>query len=140
MPTLPRDHKYETDEFAISYDHAELTDDLEVKLFRVPANRRVRLLEALYINPTGLAEDTTNVIAISIRKTGPTAMAGPLSTDSDLSVPDASIVADTFTTIPLSATDAARIAPAESVISVLFDEGGAVTLPPGRLVLRLQYV
>lgn len=123
----------------IPFDHPQVTDDTEWKIFQVPPGKTFRLDRVDYLNPTGLAEDTTNVFALSV-KNGATVMAGPLSTDSDGAGADNSIAADTFTEIPLSATDSDLIAAAGDEISLLADEGGAATLPAGRLTLHGRYV
>lgn len=133
---LPNDHRQE--EYFLAYDHAQLTDDLTVKLDKIPAGKRVRIDSVQYINPTGLAEDTTNVFALSL-KNGSTVMAS-WSTDSDLLAADASIPADTFMSLTLSATDANLILAGGDVLSLFFDEGGSATLPPGRIVIRGRYV
>lgn len=123
----------------LSFDHPEATDDIEWKFFKVPIGRKLLVDQVDYINPTGLAQDTTNVFALSL-KNGSVVMAGPRSTDNDLSVPDASIVADTFESLALSATPSELVAEGGDVLSFLADEGGSATLPPGRLVVHARYV
>lgn len=47
----------------ISLDHASLTATTTLKMWKVPTGKSFVLDRASYINPTGLAEDTTNVFA-----------------------------------------------------------------------------
>lgn len=122
----------------IAFDHPSVEADTEWNIFKVPAGRRFRLDKVDYINPTGLAEHADDHFALSIMN-GSTVMAGPLSTDSDQAGTN-DLVADTFTTIPLSSTDADLVAAAGDVISLLADEGGTATLPAGRVVLHGRYL
>lgn len=117
----------------LAYDHVEVTGDLTVKLWKVPAGRSFRLDRALYINPTGLAEDASNHFNVKVLK-GSTIMAN-WSTDSDLAGTN-SIPADTFIDLTLSSTDADTVAAAADVISLFLDETGTQTLPAGRVVLE----
>jgi len=52
--------KYE-ERMVMTFDHADLTSTTTTKLWKCPAGRSFVLDRASYINPTGLAEDTTNV-------------------------------------------------------------------------------
>lgn len=123
--------------WAWPFEHAQVTADTTWKLGPVP--RRCKVIAAYYHNVTGLAEDATNVFALSVMN-GATVIAGPLSTDSDLSAADASIVADTWTEIPLHATEANHVLEAGDELSFLADEGGAATLPAGRVLVWLMDV
>lgn len=136
MPKRANDFLQES--VVLSFDHADLTSDTTSKFFKVPAGRKLRVTKVEYINPTGLAEHASNFFALSL-KNGSTVMAGPLSTDSAGSG-DNGIVADTFTELTLSATEANRIASAGDVLSFLADETGTATLPAGRLVVHATYV
>ncbi len=124
--------------FTLSFDHPEVTADTTWKFFQVPAGRKLRVDKVDYLNVTGLAEDATNIFALSLNN-GSVVMAGPLSTDSAAAT-DASIVANTFTEIPLSATSANTVAAAGDVLSLFADEGGSATLPAGRIVVHGRYV
>lgn len=129
----PRQPNREIQErITLTYDHAQLTGDLTVKLYDVPAGRKLKVERVRYINPTGLAEDAANYFAISV-KNGSTVVAGPLSTDS-AGAGTNSIAADTFTAITV-ATDGSEVLDAGDVLSVLFDETGTATLPAGRVVI-----
>ncbi len=121
----------------IPCDHPEVTGDTTIKFFN--ASRDFRVTRAYYINPTGLAEDTTNVFAGSV-KNGSTVVATLFNTDSDLAGADNSLAADTLVEGVLSATDANRILAAGDWLSLLLDEGGAATLPAGRLVVEGFYL
>lgn len=122
----------------LSFDHPEVSGDTTWKFFQVPPGKTLRIDRVDYINPTGLAQDTTNVFALKLLADA--VVAASWSTDNDLMVPDASIPADTFMALTLSATDSELIADAESVLSLFADEGGTATLPPGRLIVHGRYV
>lgn len=112
-------------------DHIQVTADTVVKLWTVPAGRKFRLRRAVYINPTGLAADPTNYFDVEVLK-GATVMAKW----STLTGSDGALVADTPTTLALSATDASRVAAAGDVISLSLNETGTATLPAGRIVIE----
>lgn len=135
MPRRP--NQTEQERVVLAFDHPEVTATTVWKLFKVPAGRKLLIDAAEYINPTGLAEDTTNVFALAV-KHGTTVVAS-WSTDSDLMEPDASIPADTFMELTPAAL-ASRVAPAAAVLSLTATEGGTATLPAGRLVLHCRYV
>lgn len=122
-----------SERITLRYDHAELTGDLTVVLYEVPDGRSLRIDRCRYYNATGLAEDTTNVIAISLLN-ALVVVAGPITTDSDSSDDDVSIVAATWTDIPV--VSGANVLAAGETLSAFFDEGGAVTLPPGVLLVE----
>jgi hypothetical protein len=133
-----RANEFLQERVVLSFDHPSVTGDTTWKFFKVPAGRKLKIDAVEYLNPTGLAEDATNFFALSL-KNGSTVMAGPLSTDS-AGAGTNSIAADTFTAIPLSATAADTVASGGDVLSLLADEGGAATLPAGRLVVHARYV
>lgn len=114
-------------------EHAQVTQTTSVKLWSVPAGRKFRLDRALYINPTGLAEDATNWFVVAVQK-GSTNMAA-WSTDADEAGTN-SIPANTPLELTLSATQADRVAVAGDVISLTLTEGGTATLPAGRIVIE----
>lgn len=116
----------------ITKDHASVSADTTIKLYTVPAGRKFRLDRAQYINVTGLAEDAANWFQIAVLK-GATVMA-TIDTDSDSAGADNSIAANTFTTLNLAA-DAATVAAAGDVISLLLEETGTATLPAGTIVI-----
>lgn len=128
------DNKYE-ERVVLTYDHAALTDTTAVKLWKCPVGRTFVLERASYINPTGLAEDTTNTFAGDV-KNGATVMASLFATDSDLAGADNSLAADTFVEGTLSSTATDLWLAAGDVLSVVFTEGGTATLPAGRLVIE----
>lgn len=120
----------------IPCDHPEVTGDTEIKFFN--ATRPFRVTRAYYINPTGLAEDTTNVFAGKIRN-GTTVVATLFDTDSDNAGTN-TLAADTLVEGTLSATDANRVLAAGDWASLLLDEGGTATLPAGRAVIEGYYL
>lgn len=105
--------------------------DTTIKLWKAPGPFRVD--RVLYINPTGLAEDATNVFVIKLLK-GSTVVASK-SSDSD-EAGDNNIVADTFYTLTLSATDADAVFAKDDEMKLFLDEGGTASLPPGRLIVE----
>lgn len=129
-----RDNNVVRERVVLAYDHAQLTGDLTIKLFKAP--RRCLVEKVEYINPTGLAEHAADYFAISA-KNGATVCA-TISTDS-AGAGDNGIVADTFTTLT-NGTRAARTLASGDVLTVLFDETGTATLPAGRLVIHLLYL
>ena len=134
-----RQNDFLQERVVLSFDHPSVTGDTTWKFFKVPAGRKLKIDAVEYINPTGLAEHADNHFAFSLKK-GSTVMAGPLSTDADGAALDDSLVADTFTTIPLSATAADTVADGGDVLAFLADEGGTATLPAGRVVVHARYV
>lgn len=94
------------------------------------------ILESVdYINPTGLASDDTNYFVITIQD-GSTVMA---SYSTKTTGGQGTITADTFTTVPLSATAANLDATKGDVIALVVTLHGTQTLPAGRIVLHGRY-
>lgn len=125
--------KSEAERISFAYDHGALTANTTVKLFKAPAGRKFRVDRALYINVTGLAEDTANNFAIQL-KNGATVVANIANTDSDLD-PDvgASIAANTFVEgVPTST----NVLAAADELSLVFTETGTATLPAGRIYIE----
>lgn len=118
-------------------EHAQVTATTSIRLWSVPVGRKFRLDRALYINPTGLAEDATNWFEVSIQK-GSTKMAA-FSTDSDEAGTN-TIPANTPLELPLAAAQADRVAVAGDIISLVLTEGGTATLPAGRVVIEGRLV
>lgn len=122
----------------LSVDHAQVTGDTTIKFWKVPTGRSFILDRALYINPTGLAEDAGNWFQVAVKK-GSTVMADT-NTDSDSAGADNSIAADTFTELAKSATAANLVAASDDVLSLVLDETGTATLPAGKLVVEGRLV
>lgn len=120
---------------AMSFDHAALTADTTVKLYKIPAGRRLRVERCSYINPTGLTIDPTNAFALQL-KNGATIVASIANTDTDDVPAGVAIPVDTFIEGVLSTTVANTWLAAADTLSILFDEDGAATLPAGRLVVE----
>ena len=137
MPGIKEVNESSQEFFVMSYDHAAITADSTTKLWKVP--RALRVDRVSYINPTGLAEDTTNVFNIKLLKGASTVVAN-WSTDSDLLVADASIPADTFFNLTLTSTDADKVFAKDDVMSFFADEGGDSTLPAGRIVIEGRFI
>lgn len=130
-----RPNLFESERVTLSFDHAALTDDLTVKLYKVPAGRSLRVDRISYVNPTGLAADNTNAFSLAV-KNGSVVISLVFNTDGNDVVAGASLAADTFVEGTLSATDSERVLVAGDILSAFFDEDGAATLPVGRLVIE----
>lgn len=131
-PRRPNDFLSERVTFTVA--HGELTATTTLKVFQP---LREFLLESVrYINPTGLVADVTNFMALSVKNAAVVA-AGPFSTETG---EEGSIAADTFTEIPVSAVAGAAVFAADDVLSLVFTEGGAVTLPPGTFQIEGRYL
>ena len=130
-----REDKVATDRFAISYDHASLTQTTTVKLHK--ASRRMKIEAVRYINPTGLAADNTNAFKCEI-KNGSTLVASVFNTDGNDDPAGEALAADTFVSGTL--VDADSLLAADDVLSVVFTEDGTATLPAGRLVIEARYL
>lgn len=115
----------------LSYDHAAATTDATTKLYKVPTGKKLRVLGADYINPTGLAAHAANYFAIKVTKDGTV-----MSSWSTLTGAEGTIAADTFVALTNSGTDANLVADAGAVIALFLDETGDTTLPAGRVVIR----
>jgi hypothetical protein len=132
---ISRKNLTDRERIAISYDHAALTADTTVKLYKVPAGKSLEVTRVSYINPTGLALDPTNAFALQL-KNDSTVVAAIANTDTDDNPAGVAIPADTFVEGVLSATAANVWLDAAEVLSILFDEDGTATLPAGRLVVE----
>jgi hypothetical protein len=129
-----RENNHLQEPFLLTYDHAQLTATTAVKLFKVPAGRKLRIDAVDYINPTGLAADASNYFALSLA--GNTDIAS-WSTQTGA---EGAIAADTFISLVMSATDADCVLSAGDGLEVSFSETGTATLPAGRLVVRGRWV
>lgn len=143
MGTPLRPNLVEQDRFFHVEPHGQVTSDTQWKILQVPAGRKLRIDAVKYLNPTGLAEDTTNVFNTKLLKGASTILASH-STDSDLQVADAGVAADTFLDLTLSSTDADLVLDGDDAaaneLSALLDEGGSATLPAGRFVIYGRWV
>ncbi len=115
----------------IAYDHVAVTADTTVKLYKVPAGKKLRLIGADYINPTGLAQDGTNYFTVKVLKD-----ATVMASWSTLTGAEGTIAADTFVALTNSATDADLVAAAAAIIALFLDETATASLPAGRIVIR----
>ncbi len=118
-------------EFQLHYDNASLTADLTVVL-DAPA-RRFRVDRARHYNATGLVADATNFM--DIRVLIGTDLAANYSTETGQ---EGTIAAAGFPALT-NGTLALRTGAADEVISLFFEEGGAVTFPVGRTVIDCSY-
>lgn len=127
----PNEHLQER--MTTSYAHAALTATTTDKFFKV--TRRARVVSAVYFNKTGLAADASNYFAVQI-KNGSTVCAS-WSTQTSA---QGALVADTPTTVPLSATDSNLVLAAGDVLSFAATETGTATLPAGHITVELLYL
>ena len=127
----PRAHTQEL--VVLAYDHASITATFADKLFT--AQRAMRIDKIEYVNPTGLAADAVNYIDLFIKKG--TTVVGNWSTETG---EEGSLAADTIVNFTLSSTDTDLVADAADVISFGGTEGGAVTLPAGRVIIHGRYI
>lgn len=65
------DNKYE-ERVTMTFDHPSVTATTTWKVWKVPSGKKFILDRASYINPTGLAEDTTNVFDGAVLTSGKT--------------------------------------------------------------------
>jgi hypothetical protein len=143
---LPLDRSEKQEPFLLTVEHAQLTGDATLKLFKVPLGRSLRIERVTYLNVTGLAEDTTNVFEIAIAKGDTPTTIASHSTDSDLMVADAGVPADAFLDIPITAAadiDTVIVggaADGDDELLAVFTEGGAATLPAGKLIIEGHWV
>ena len=129
---LPRrKNKSRAESRTICYDHIAVTADTTVKLWKVPAGRSFRVTRAFYNNPTGLAQDAANTFNIKILNAALVAASWDTTTGQQ-----GTLTADTPVDLVLSATDANRVLPAGTVLSLFLDETGTATLPAGRVVIE----
>lgn len=119
------------EEINLEYDHAQVTADTTVKLYKVPAGKKFRLIGADYINPTGLVQDAANYFDIKVLKD-----ATVMANWSTLTGAQGTIAADTFVALVNAAADADLVANAAAIIALFLDETGVATLPAGRIVIR----
>ncbi len=116
---------------SMDYEHASLGADTTVKLFK--AEREFVLEAASIHNVTGLVADATNFFNVKLVETA--VLMANFSTETGQ---EGSLAADTITDMPLG-TLADRTLAADEVLSVFFDEGGAATLPAGRIHFEGRY-
>lgn len=117
-----------------THEHAALTATTTVKLWTVPAGKKLRIDRVWYNNPTGLAGHGTDAFMLEI-KNGATVVNTVFNTDTG-DAGGASLDADTPTTGTPSATDANLVLSADDVLTAVFTEDGTATLPAGRLVIE----
>jgi hypothetical protein len=123
--------------FTLSYDAASTAADITVKLFNVPAGKRVRVDGVKYVNPTGLAANDTNFYTLKLVK-GASTVAFSWATTATGG--QGALTANTFVDFAGSATDTDKVFAAGDDMSVFLDLTGTLTLPAGRLVIYGRYV
>jgi hypothetical protein len=136
MSSSPKPAQVHQNKALVDYDHPSTAGTTTYKIMK--ATRAMIVDSVSYLNVTGLAEDTTNVFAGVLAK-GTDAFATLFNTDSDLSVPDASIPANAWVAGVITSQTLRYLAPGDE-LNVIFTEGGNSTLPAGRLVVEFRYV
>jgi hypothetical protein len=109
-----------------SLANGSITADTTTFYMETPADRWLILEEAVYFNPTGLAQDATNFINIQVQDQTPTVFAN-WSTETG---EEGSIAAATPVRLVLGASVAI---PPNSKLDIFYEEGGSVTLPAGEI-------
>jgi hypothetical protein len=115
-------------ELVLVADHAEVTADTTIKLYKVPTARKLRVRKVEYVNPTGLAADGSNYFVVAA-KNGSTVIASKSSAAAEFA-------ADTVTELTQSATDSDMVLDADEELSLSLDETGTATLPAGKLIVH----
>lgn len=138
MSTPPkRPNEFLQEPYILRYEHVANANGGTVTTKLDKLTRRMKVTRVKYINPTGLAEHSTNVGIISI-KNGATVVA-TWRTDADDMVADASIPANTFMDLTLATDTADRVFEIDDVLSLVVDEEGTTTVPAGRVVVEGVY-
>lgn len=122
------------EEVEISYDHVQVTGDTTVKLWKNKSTRHFLIEEVEYVNPTGLAQDATNVFNVKVLNAAAVAASWDTTTGQQ-----GSIAADTFVAL-VNGSAANRLVAPSAVVSLFLDEGGTATLPAGRIVIKGRYI
>jgi hypothetical protein len=128
-----RPNQFLHEPFVLAYDHAQVTADTTIKLFK--AARKMRIKRVSYINPTGLAAHGSDYFSIKVMNG--TNAAARWSTETG---EEGTLTGDTFVEVPLSSTDADTVVAKDAVIALFLDETGAATLPVGRIVIEGVYL
>jgi len=123
----------ENDDLAmVEYEHAQVTADTTIHLFKTPADRGFVITGVDYVNPTGLAASATDYYVISVKHgTGPV-IAASWSTQTGQ---EGTLGADTQVALT-NGTLANRTVPPGTQVDLVLDETGTQTLPLGRINLK----
>lgn len=129
---LPRrKEKFRQEPRTISLDHASTNASVTTKVWKVPAGRKFRITRVFYTNPTGLAGHADNFF--QIRALNAALVGAEWSTST---AAQGTLTADTPVELVLSATDANRVLPENTVLSFATILNGTATLPAGRVVIE----
>lgn len=123
------------EEVEFSYDHAAVSADTTVKLWKNKSTRHFLIEEVEYINPTGLAQDASNTFNVKVLN----AAAVAASWDTTTTTGQGTIAADTFVAL-VNGSAANRLVAPSAVVSLFLDEGGTASLPAGRIVVKGRYI
>ena len=132
--------------FCLAIDIPEAADaDVTELVMVIPTGKSLRVDQVQYVNPTGLAGHGTNFAHISLFKDS-TEMYRWNTDSNDATgsiagtASEGTIAAATFVDLTASPTDAALVAEATDVLSIVINESGTTTVPAGRVVIRGRWV
>lgn len=136
-----RENRDLAERITLSLDHAALTADTTVKLYKVPTGRTAKLRQAQYVNPTGLVAHADNWFEVAV-KNGSTKAAAWSSDAGGVGInggaSEGTIPVDDPVELTFATAGADRVFTAGEVVSAVFDETGTATLPAGRLTVVLD--
>jgi len=115
-------------------DHAGVTADTTVPLFRNRSDRHMRIKAVDYYNATGLATHADNWFVIAVQNAAGTKVLADWSTDTG---EEGTIAAATYVSLTLGAD--VIVTPGEEVVLQL-TEGGTATLPAGQVTINAEYI
>ena len=134
MATRRKD-RYRSEKITLSLDPASTAASTSVKLYTVPAGRKLRVTRVFYNNPTGLAGNAGNFYTIQVLNAALQAFSWSTSTAAQ-----GTLTADTPVELVKNATDANAVLPAGTVLSYAQTLTGAATLPAGRVVIEADLI
>jgi hypothetical protein len=117
------------EKFSWSVQHAQATGDTTIEVAK--PTRAFLITDVRYVNPTGLAVDATNFFTLQVLIQA--AVAAEWSTET--TVGEGALVAATWVDLT-DGTTALRRGDAGDEVSILLDEDGTATLPPGAFYIE----
>jgi len=128
------DFNREAKEFTLPREHIALTASTTVKLYKVPAGRKLRVDRVQYYNVTGLVEDNDNNFAFEV-KNGSVVVASVFNTDANLD-PDTGASLPANTNVTAASVDGANVLSEGDELTAVFTETGTATLPAGFYIIE----
>ncbi len=120
----------------VACEHPEVTSTTTVHVLK--ATRPLIVDAVYYVNPTGLAEHSTNTFSGVVKK-GSTTFATLFDTDSD-NAEGYNLAANAWVAGVLDADSAKRAFDAGDELDLVLTEGGTADLPAGRIVVEFRYI